>query len=112
MNERHTQVLIIGGGPGGYVAGIRAGQLGLDAILVDGQPLGGTCLNVGCIPSKALIHVADEYSTAVEQAADAPIGVSVNNPAVDLAAAIAWKDGIVRRLNSGVGGLLAKAPNT
>ena len=57
---RTTQVLIIGGGPGGYVAGIRCGQLGLATILVDDQPLGGTCLNVGCIPSKALIHAADD----------------------------------------------------
>ena len=52
----HTKVLIIGGGPGGYVAAIRCGQLGLDTTLVEGHRLGGTCLNVGCIPSKAMIH--------------------------------------------------------
>ena len=59
MNELRCKVLIIGGGPGGYVAAIRAGQLGLDTILVEADRLGGTCLNVGCIPSKALIHAAD-----------------------------------------------------
>ncbi|MEM9565391.1 MAG: dihydrolipoyl dehydrogenase [Actinomycetota bacterium] len=107
--DRHVQVLIIGGGPGGYVAGIRAGQLGLDAVVVDGQPMGGTCLNVGCIPSKALIHAADEYAVAVEQATSAPLGVSVSDPRVDLARVVAWKDGIVGRLNAGVAGLLTKA---
>jgi dihydrolipoamide dehydrogenase len=104
----HTSVLIIGGGPGGYVAGIRAGQLGLDAIVVDPQPMGGTCLNVGCIPSKALIHAADEFAAAVEQATSAPLGISVTDPTVDLAKTMAWKDGIVGRLNRGVGGLLTK----
>ena len=58
MNELRCKVLVIGGGPGGYVAAIRAGQLGLDTILVEAGRLGGACLNVGCIPSKALIHAA------------------------------------------------------
>ncbi len=109
MTARHTQVLIIGGGPGGYVAGIRAGQLGLETVVVDGLPLGGTCLNVGCIPSKALIHVADEFAIATDQAKRAPLGISVADPTIDLGQAVAWKDGIVRKLNSGVGRLLAKA---
>ena len=107
--ERHVQVVILGGGPGGYVAGIRAGQLGLDAVVIDAQPLGGTCLNVGCIPSKAFIHAADQFATATEQAASAPIGISVKKPRLDLAATVAWKDGIVQRLNNGVAGLLSKA---
>lgn len=111
-SNRHTGLVIIGGGPGGYVAGIRAGQLGLNAIVVDSQPMGGTCLNVGCIPSKALIHAADEFAAAVEQAAKSPIGISVANPAVDLAKTTAWKDGIVGRLNRGVDGLLAKVGTT
>ncbi len=54
------RVLIVGGGPGGYVAAIRAGQLGLDTVLVNGERPGGTCLLRGCIPSKALIHAADK----------------------------------------------------
>ena len=72
MAEIVAKVLVLGGGPGGYVSAIRAGQLGLDVVLVeqgglDGG-LGGTCLNVGCIPSKALIHAADAYEHAAEQA--------------------------------------------
>ena len=59
-----TSLLIVGGGPGGYVAAIRAGQLGIPTVLVEGAALGGTCLNVGCIPSKALIHAAEEYLPA------------------------------------------------
>ena len=55
----NTTLLIIGGGPGGYVAAIRAGQLGIPTILVEGQALGGTCLNIGCIPSKALLRNAE-----------------------------------------------------
>lgn len=58
----NTTLLIIGGGPGGYVAAIRAGQLGIPTVLVEGQALGGTCLNIGCIPSKALIHVAEQFT--------------------------------------------------
>ena len=84
-------------------------SLGLDAVVVDGQSLGGTCLNVGCIPSKAVIHAAEEYATALEQAASAPLGISVSDPEVDLSKVVAWKDGIVGRLNAGVAGLLAKA---
>src|SRR5689334_15267779 len=61
MQSLNTTLLIIGGGPGGYVTAIRAGQLGIPTILVEGQSLGGTCLNVGCIPSKALIHVAEQF---------------------------------------------------
>jgi dihydrolipoamide dehydrogenase len=109
VSDRHVQVLIIGGGPGGYVAGIRAGQLGLETVVVDGRPLGGTCLNVGCIPSKALIHAAEEFETARRQADGAPLGISVADPRVDLARVMAWKDGVVARLNGGVAGLLAKA---
>ncbi|MEL7018633.1 MAG: FAD-dependent oxidoreductase, partial [Pseudomonadota bacterium] len=61
MTEIKCQTLVIGSGPGGYVCAIRAGQLGQNTVIVDAGALGGTCLNVGCIPSKALIHVADEF---------------------------------------------------
>ncbi|MGI9613852.1 MAG: dihydrolipoyl dehydrogenase [Acidimicrobiales bacterium] len=100
-------MVIIGGGPGGYVAGIRCGQLGVPAIVVDDQPLGGTCLNVGCIPSKALIHAADEFARIAEAANSSTVGISVGQPAIDLAATVGWKDGIVDQLNRGVGSLLA-----
>jgi len=83
MADINAKVLVVGGGPGGYVAAIRAGQLGLDVVLaeqggVDGG-LGGTCLNVGCIPSKALIHAADAFHHAVEQATSAPFGIRVEH---------------------------------
>lgn len=57
----HAETMVIGGGPGGYVAAIRAAQLGQDVTLVERDTLGGVCLNVGCIPSKALIGVSQEY---------------------------------------------------
>ena len=103
------QVAIVGGGPGGYVAGIRCGQLGLDAVVIDDQPLGGTCLNVGCIPSKALIHAADEFARLVAASGSSPFGLSASAPSIDLAATVDWKNGIVSRLNSGVAGLLSRA---
>jgi dihydrolipoamide dehydrogenase len=104
-----TNVLVIGGGPGGYVAGIRAGQLGLDTVLVDDGPLGGCCLNVGCIPSKALIHVADEFAKIGHMTDGSEIGITTAAPELDLGRTVAWKDGIVKRLNKGVDGLLKKA---
>ena len=70
MNELRCKVLVIGGGPGGYVAAIRSGQLGLDTILVEANKLGGACLNVGCIPSKALIHAAGAAETELALALD------------------------------------------
>jgi len=106
------KVLVLGGGPGGYIAAIRAGQLGLDTVLVEGQTLGGTCLNVGCIPSKALIHAAEEFQKACAYAEGSPLGISVKTPKIDLAKTVAWKDGIVKRLNTGVAGLLKRSKVT
>jgi len=108
MKTINCNLLVLGAGPGGYVAAIRAGQLGLDTVIVDGQAPGGTCLNVGCIPSKALIHAADEFEKAVHFTGDNLLGISVENPKLDLSKAVDWKDGIVKRLNSGVAGLLKK----
>jgi dihydrolipoamide dehydrogenase len=112
MADIAAKVLVVGGGPGGYVCAIRAGQLGLDVVLVEqgglNGGLGGTCLNVGCIPSKALIHAADAYHQAVQQATSAPFGVRVERPSVDLARTVEWKDGIVGRLTGGVGTLLKR----
>lgn len=110
MRDISCKVLVIGAGPGGYVCAIRAGQLGLDTVIVDAAPLGGTCLNVGCIPSKALIHAADAFHKLDEAAAgNTPFGLSAASPKIDFAKTIAWKDGLVERLTSGVGGLLKKA---
>jgi dihydrolipoamide dehydrogenase len=105
-----TKVLIIGAGTGGYVAGIRCGQLGLETVLVDGgDGLGGTCLNVGCIPSKAIIHAAGKYEIVTKAAGDGTLGITASAPAIDLSQTVAWKDGIVRKLNAGVAALLKKA---
>ncbi|ANI14810.1 dihydrolipoyl dehydrogenase [Pseudomonas citronellolis] len=103
-----TTLLIIGGGPGGYVAAIRAGQLGIRTLLVEGAALGGTCLNIGCIPSKALIHAAEEYLKAREFAGKSALGISVQAPSIDIQRTVEWKDGIVDRLTTGVAALLKK----
>ena len=108
MREIAAKVLIIGGGPAGYVTGIRGGQLGLDVVLVEQGGLGGTCLNVGCIPSKALIHAADAYHQAMRQAADAPFGVRVERPRLEFGRTMEWKDDIVGRLKGGVTALLKR----
>ena len=109
MNELRCKVLVIGGGPGGYVAAIRAGQLGLDTILVEANKLGGVCLNVGCIPSKALIHAAGAAHGLREPRALGALGLSIGPAKLDYARTIAWKDAIVARLTNGVGVLLKKA---
>ncbi len=108
MAETTCKLLVIGAGPGGYVAAIRAGQLGLDTIIVENEALGGTCLNVGCIPSKAIIHAADEFEKAAHFAGANALGISASKPKIDFAKTVAWKDGIVTRLTTGVGGLLKK----
>ncbi|MCG6114130.1 MAG: dihydrolipoyl dehydrogenase [Mesorhizobium sp.] len=110
MKEISCKLLVIGAGPGGYVCAVRAGQLGIDTVIVEAGRLGGACLNVGCIPSKALIHVAEEYEKVAGFAAGkSPLGISLSDPGFDLARAVEWKDGIVGRLTTGVGGLLKKA---
>ena len=110
MKEISCKLLVIGAGPGGYVCAVRAGQLGLDTVIVEKARPGGTCLNVGCIPSKALIHAADEFFKVRGMAAgDDPLGISLAAPAIDMGRTVAWKDRIVGRLNTGVAGLLKKA---
>src|SRR3954453_14806636 len=106
------RVLVVGGGPGGYVAAIRAGQLGLDTVLVNRERPGGTCLLRGCIPSKALIHAADQFFDIAGAAAGGgnALGIAIDAPPhLDFARTVAWKDGIVDRLAGGVAGLLQRA---
>src|SRR6266702_2547212 len=110
MDEISCKLIVIGAGPGGYTCAIRAGQLGIDTINVEAKKPGGTCLNVGCIPSKALIHAADEFEAVARAASgENPFGISASAPALDFSRTIAWKDNVVRRLNDGVSGLLKKA---
>ena len=111
MSERiNTKVLVVGGGPGGYVAAIRAGQLGLDTTIVEADKLGGTCLIRGCIPSKAMIHVAAEFETMAKAASAGVNGITLKSaPALDMAKTVEWKEGVVRKLNTGVAALLKRA---
>lgn len=105
-----TKLLVLGGGPGGYVAAIRAGQLGIDTVLVEADRLGGTCLIRGCIPSKALIHAAEQYAAMAAAAEEPRLGISLASaPSLDFAATIGWKESVVDRLNGGVGALLKRA---
>ena len=99
-----TSVIVIGGGPGGYVAAIRAAQLGAKVTLIEKQYLGGTCLNVGCIPTKCLLHSAELVEDIKNQGKD--IGVEVDGVKVNFQQVIAHKNAISKQLTSGVAGLL------
>ena len=110
LKPMSCKLLVIGAGPGGYVCAIRAGQLGIDTVIVEALRPGGTCLNIGCIPSKALIHAAEAFESAKAAAsADNPLGISASAPVLDLGKTVEWKKGIVRRLTGGVTGLLKKS---
>jgi dihydrolipoamide dehydrogenase len=97
------KALIIGAGTGGYPCAIRLGQLGVDAMLVEKDQPGGVCLNVGCIPSKALISASKLYHKA--QHSDS-MGVSFGEAAVDMGKMQTWKEGIIKKLTTGVRGLV------
>src|SRR5581483_7656215 len=91
-------------GPGGYTAAIRAAQLGARAVCIEKEPaLGGTCLRVGCIPTKAWVQTAHALKDAEETFAK--LGVQVGEPKLDLGAANAWKDGVVDQMTGGVASL-------
>jgi len=94
--------VVIGAGPGGYVCAIRLGQLGKKTLVVERDALGGVCLNIGCIPSKALIHASKVYKKAKE---GANMGVMAEGIRVDMAKMQAWKSGITGKLSGGIGGL-------
>jgi dihydrolipoamide dehydrogenase len=98
-------IIIIGGGPGGYVAAIRAAQLGLKTAVAEREHLGGICLNWGCIPTKALLRSAEIYHY-MQHAKD--YGLSVDGIGFDAAAIVQRSRGVSGRLNGGVGGLLKK----
>ena len=110
-DTRKCKVLVVGAGPGGYVAAIRSAQLGLDTVIVEGDKAGGTCLIRGWIPSKAIIHAADQFETLQQHASEGGhMGLSVAaEPEIDMAALVDWKDAIVDRLNKGVEALLKGA---
>jgi dihydrolipoamide dehydrogenase len=95
-------ILVIGSGPGGYHAALRGAQLGKKVAVVEREFVGGVCLNVGCIPTKALLHVAAELREAKKAEA---YGVKFGEPKLDLKALEKWKAGIVKKLTGGVGAL-------
>lgn len=104
IEQNQFDVIVIGAGPGGYVAAIRAAQLGLRTAIVEKQYIGGTCLNVGCIPSKALLHIAQIYAQFDELD---KLGIKVpGKPQFDMSVAVAFKDKVVKQLTGGVGQLL------
>jgi dihydrolipoamide dehydrogenase len=101
--DRSTQLLVLGAGPGGYTAAFRAADLGLQVTLVERSPtLGGVCLNVGCIPSKALLHAAKVIEDAEAMSAH---GISFAAPTIDRARLVAWKASVVKKLTGGLKGL-------
>ncbi len=102
--EGDTSVIVIGGGPGGYVAAIRAAQLGAKVTVVEKQYLGGTCLNVGCIPTKCLLHSAELLEDIKNQGKE--IGVEVEGVKVNFRQVIAHKNEISNKLTSGIASLL------
>lgn len=104
--EKKYDLAVLGGGPGGYVAAIRAAKLGLSTVLVERAEVGGTCLNRGCIPTKSLLHSAGIYQMVL-RAGD--FGVQAGPPSFDYAAIAARKDAVVQQLRGGVEGLLKSA---
>ena len=103
MTDKSYDAIVIGGGPGGYVAAIRLGQLGLNTLVVEKEYMGGVCLNWGCIPSKALIYA----SGLVNKLRHAEVmGISTGELKVDVAKMQTWKQGIVKKLTWGVSSLV------
>lgn len=90
------------------MAAIRAGQLGIPTTLIEGESVGGTCLNIGCIPSKALIHAAQEFHALSGYDGSSALGIQAQSPSIDIGKTVAWKEGIVKRLTGGVAALLKK----
>ncbi len=103
MANKSYEVAVIGGGPGGYVAGIRLGQLGKKAVVIEKEHLGGVCLNWGCIPSKALIHAANLVGELHEFS---EFGIQAKELSVDATKLQAWKDGIIKKQRGGISSLL------
>jgi len=104
--DRTFDVVILGGGSGGYSCALRAAQLGLSVALVEKDKLGGTCLHRGCIPTKALLHAAEVADSARESA---KFGVNTTLDSIDLGKVHSYKDGVIGRLYKGLQGLVGSA---
>ena len=105
MPANNFDVVIIGGGPGGYVAAIRASQLGMKVALIERESLGGICLNWGCIPTKAMLRSSEVFHL-MHRAKE--FGLSADNIAYDLDAVVKRSRGVAAQLNAGIGHLLKK----
>src|SRR5918997_769944 len=105
MPESAYDCVVIGSGPGGYVAAIRAAQLGLKTAVVESDRVGGRCLNYACIPAKAVLRVADVLQE-VREADD--FGIKVGAPEVDFGAVTERRLRVIKTLTGGVGGLFKK----
>lgn len=103
---RIHDVVVLGGGSGGYAAALRAAHLGLDVTLVEKDKVGGTCLHRGCIPTKALLHAAEVADSARDSAR---FGVRAHFESIDMSAVHRYKDGVVARLHQGLQGLIDAA---
>jgi len=106
MSETIYDLIVIGAGPGGYVAAIRAAQLGMKTACVERQYLGGTCLNVGCIPSKAMLDSSHRFDDVKNHAARR--GIKTGDVTLDLPTMLAFKDDVVKKMTGGVGYLFSK----
>ena len=100
--DLEAQVVVLGSGPGGYTAAFRAADLGLDTILIEKGKIGGVCLNVGCIPSKALLHAAKVIEEAQSMSSH---GIKFGTPEIDIDSLRSWKDSIVGKLVGGLTGM-------
>jgi dihydrolipoamide dehydrogenase len=109
MTDKSYDAIVIGGGPGGYVAAIRLGQLGQKTLVVEKEYMGGTCLNWGCIPSKALIYAA---GLADKMRHATAMGITASDIKVDVPTMQTWKAGIVKKLTSGVASLVKASGGT
>src|SRR6201989_694939 len=105
MAENSFDLIVLGGGPGGYVAAIRAAQLGMKTALVDREHLGGICLNWGCIPTKALLRSADVYHGMTHAEA---YRLNPAKPSFDIGKVVGRSRGVSNQLSTGVGFLLKK----
>src|SRR6059036_6850 len=104
MANTHYDIAVIGSGPGGYVAAIRAAQLGAKVAIVEKQYLVGTCLNVGCIPSKAMLHIAAMMQSVASMG---EVGIHFSQPpTLDMSKVVTFTEKVVKRMTGGVGTLM------
>ncbi len=103
MPEHNADLVVLGGGSGGYAAALRAAELGMSVVLVERDKLGGTCLHYGCIPTKALLHAAEVADAARE---GDKIGVKSSLAGIDMVGVNGYKDGVIAKLYKGLQGLV------